>query len=146
MSDIKKEKIDEIIKSIVLGAGVDKEKEDWLNAEIQELVNKVQFSDNYCPDCVERMFWKNGGFFCPKCGKQQTVILTKISEVPAPDEPVIFESQEAPPTPKKNPKRAQTIRNLANRLGESGASSPVVVDPQNGSPLPGATSKEINWV
>ena len=136
MSELKQETINKLIKDVVSGAGIDKEKEDWLYNEIAELVNKVQFSDNYCPECVERMFWKNGGFVCPKCGKTQKVILTKI-ESPA---PVIPEPKfEARPV---NKRKAATILELRNRM-DGGA--PVTPQP-GGETLPGAASKEINWV
>ena len=134
MSELKQETINKLIKEIVEGLDVSEEKRTWVDNQISELINKVQFSDNYCPDCVERMFWKNGGFVCPKCGKSQEVALTKVEA-----------TSPVPTGVPKNPKRAATIRDLANNLG-SGPITTTPVDPRDNTPLPGATSKEINWV
>ena len=139
MSELSQEIINKEISKIVEGLEMDKAIEAKLMAEIQELVNKVQFPDNYCPKCADRMFFKGGSFVCPLHGPQG-VILTKIS-TPSPQEEPEFK-----PRPIRNPKRAATIRELANGLAPSGSPSATPVDPKDGSPLPGATSKEINWV
>lgn len=154
MAELQQEQIDklkeELIQRLVDEAGIPLEKVLAVTENIEEYTNKLQFPDNYCPICIERMFFKNGGFYCPKCGKQQEVVLTRVAETqlnredlpPAPaspGEPVFA------PRPIK-PKRAATILSLRDKMDGGGSAGSTPRDPVDGMPLPGATSKDINWV
>ena len=152
MAELQQEQVDqlkkELIERLVDEAGIPMEKVLAVTENIEEFANKLQFPDNYCPICIERMFFKNGGFYCPKCGKQQEVVLTRVAiaehredlpPVPAsPGEP------EFAPRPIK-PKRGASILALRDKM-DSGSASSTPRDPVDGMPLPGATSKDINWV
>ena len=143
MSELSQEAINNEVAKLVEGLEVDEKIIDKIMSDVKELINKVQYPDNYCPKCAERMFFKNGAFCCPLHGKQDIIMTIIPASKPQPsDSP----EPEFTRRPIRNPKRASTIRDLANKLGDSGAIRPTPVDPKDGSPLPGATSKEINWV
>ncbi len=150
MSELSQEQINKELAKLAEGLEMDKAIEAKLLARVAELLNKVQYPDNYCPKCAERMFFKNGSFCCPLHGKQDTIMtIIKTPDPQVPSEKLIpTASTEFIKRPLKTPGRAETIRKLANELPPPGtpAKSSIPVDPRDGMPLPGATSKNINWV
>jgi len=153
---VKKPTVKERI-SLVVDKYDDKEE---LKTQLFDLVQRILYPDQFCPDCNDRLFYGPNGWSCPNCG------YTRPADVPitqkSPDQPMKRPSEDGVPPEvdkaineaNKNmqeprrvaapSKKGQKIRDLVDKM-DTGNTKPTPADEANVRKDPNA-STHINWV
>lgn len=150
-----KEKIDEIVDNVSERGQINKGE---LKKELFNLVQRVLYPNQFCPQCDERLFFDSivGVYNCPNCGyqaqvTQQSQSITRpsqIRKVPPQVEKIIQESEKS----MKEPKRVirptalgDKIRKLVDDRDSGGPTKPT---PQDEAAVrrDKNVSRDINWV
>lgn len=148
-----KERVEEILK--------DNFGDDVINAkakdDILDLINRVQFPDNYCKECSGRMFFSNMQLVCEDCGKETGLVKNVTQPQFYTGDPAdtgmttstgVVPVNQSKVKARKNGQKifsastpGEAIRQ-ALAASESGGVSPAEIVEK----VPGGTSNEVNWV
>lgn len=150
-----KERISEVVEK--------HEDKDQLKKAIFDLIQRVQFPEQFCPDCDDRLFLTANSYECVNCGysRQATITPTVPTRQPITTQPVARPTGKVPEAVEKAiqmanenmqdmprsaapSKRGEQIRKLAEQLGDS----TVPPTKQDEEILKGSDPnvREVNWV
>jgi ribosomal protein S27E len=150
-----KEKIDRVVDTY------HQDKEE-LKKQIFQLVQRILYPEQFCPDCDERMFFNPAvsGYNCPNCGYQSSPVTTsggiarvtpaQRGKVPDVVEKAIAEADEAMkeasiPTIKPTP-LGEKIRKLVADRDSGGPAAPTKEDEARIKGADKNVANKINWV
>lgn len=155
---VKKPTLKEKISAVVDG----NEDKDELKKAVFDLVQRVLYPDQFCPECDDRLFLNGNTYNCLNCGFSRGASVQPIAQptqttqpatspqqkrptgkVPEQVENVIAQATEAVRNPSPTAK-GDRIRKLAEQLGDSS----VAPTPHDTDVLKGADPnvRDVNWV
>ena len=147
-----KEKIDRVVDKYD-----DKEE---LKKQVFQLVQRILYPEQFCPDCDERMFFNppTSSYNCPNCGYQSASVTTpggiaRVSRltgaVPPQVEKVIAEAAEnmkETPIPTRPTALGDKIRKLVADRDAGGPAAPTKEDEARIKGSDKNVANKINWV
>jgi ribosomal protein S27E len=142
---------------------VDKyEDKEELKKQVFQLVQRILYPEQFCPDCDERMFFNptTSSYSCPNCGYESKIATTpsgggvarvtprQPGKVPEVVEKAIAEAEEAGrdiPVPTRPTALGDKIRKLVNDRDAGGSSKPT---PEAEAQLRSDknVANKVNWV
>ncbi len=149
-----KERIDKVVDKYF-------QDKDELKKQIFQLVQRILYPEQFCPDCDERMFFNppTSSYNCPNCGYQSAIItspeeVTRINRpipgrVPEVVEKVISEADETMkdiPTSIKPTPLGEKIRKLVADRDAGGSAAPTKEDEALIKGADKNVANEINWI
>lgn len=146
-----KGKIDEIVERVSESGHINKEE---LKKELFQLVQRVLYPDQFCPECDERLFFNPlSGFSCPNCGFQRVPstapqVVARPSQtgpVPKEAERMIQRAEEELKEPRRTTaptSRGEQIR----RLVDGGSTLPPTAAEKRRLRQDPNVGSEVNWV
>jgi len=146
-----KEKIDNLVDNYA-----DKNE---LKKQIFQLVQRILYPEQFCPECNERMFFdtNNSSYNCPNCGHQsliahttRTTVLPRVSgKVPDVVEKAIAlanESMKETPIPTRPTALGDKIRKLVSDRDAGGPATPTAQDEARVKNSDKNVANKINWI
>lgn len=152
-----KEKIDRVVDKSY-------QDKDELKKQIFQLVQRILYPEQFCPDCDERMFFNptSSSYSCPNCGYESKSIATAptpggigrvaprpTGKVPEIVEKAIAEAAEAGrdiPIPTKPGALGDKIRKLVADRDAGGPAAPTAQDEARIKNSDKNVANKINWV
>ena len=135
------------------------EDKEELKKQVFELVQRVLYPDQFCPNCNDRLFFSATGWSCPNCGYEKSATpqvaaqpistISRPSEtgkVPPQVEKMIKTATAAEPRRIVSPtKKGKSIRQLVDQMDTGGPSAPTTQD-EAMVKRDKNVGREINWV
>jgi DNA-directed RNA polymerase subunit M/transcription elongation factor TFIIS len=142
-----KDKIDSVVDKYI-------ENKDDLKKQIFNLVQRILYPEQFCPDCDERMFFDSSVYKCPNCGyKSSPIIKTEsknitqstVGKVPDVVENAISEANASMMDIPTTSNLGDKIRKLVNER-DSGGMAPTKEDEAVIKGSDKNVANKINWV
>ena len=150
-----KEKIDRIVDKY--------EDKEELKKQVFQLVQRILYPEQFCPDCDERMFFNpaTSSYSCPNCGYESKAVATPngggvarvaprpTGKVPEVVEKAIAEAEEAGkdiPVPTRPSALGDKIRKLVADRDAGGPAAPTKEDEARIKGSDKNVANKINWV
>jgi len=176
--EVVEEKVDEVIEKVIpkkktptvkerIDTTIDKyhEDKDELKKQVFQLVQRVLYPEQFCPNCDERMFFNSDTvtYKCPNCDYSTTVTMHNATATPArpstlratpgkvPEqvEKAIEDSEKAmreSGVPVRATKLGDKIRKLVDERDAGGPVAPTAIDEARVKGSSRNVASKINWV